>query len=228
MMLWVQLLLIEDDRAQAGLVCKRLAKKGHTVEWAHDGTSGLAMAATRAHDVVMLDLLLPDMDGFAVLQKFRAEDASTPVLVLSAVSTVDHRVKALNAGADDYLVKPFSFEELEARLDALTRRAKTPPPQKEIVVADLRLDLLLRCAFRGSRKIRLTRREFDLLELFMRNPDTVLTRRTIWERLWDPQMTLESNVIDVFVRHLRKKIEAGSDLRFLHTVKGQGYRFGLR
>lgn len=223
----MKILLIEDDKIQAGSLGKALLEIGHDIEWAVNGKQGIAMATTRRHDGIILDVLLPDMDGLHVVKALRSQGVDAPVLILSILAGVEDRIEGLNAGADDYLPKPYSIEELDARLRALQRRKRGAAARREITLGDLKLDFIGRRAFRGAREITLTCREFELLELFMRNPGKTLSRTYIVERIWDINFRYESNVVDVFVNHLRRKIEKRNREKLIHTVKGVGYRFSI-
>lgn len=221
----MRFLLIEDDRTLVGFIRKAMKEDGHICEVAHDGEEGLKLAAAEDYDLIILDLMLPKRDGMEVLQALRKRRIHTPILILSARGLVDDKVRGLNAGADDYLSKPFSIDELRARIGALLRRTSTPK-SNFLQAGDLKLDLYSRKAFRGGREIQLTAREFSLLEFFMRNVGRVLPRTSIAEHVWDYSFDWGSNVVDVFVNHLRNKIETDPKVRLIHTVRGVGYRFG--
>ena len=188
---------------------------------AHDGQSGLALARENPPDLVVLDWMLPGMDGLEVCRRLRS-GGPVPILLLTARDSVADRVLGLDAGADDYLIKPFDFDELLARIRALLRRAQPQSPEI-LKFADLSLDTGTRQAFRGERAIDLTAKEYELLELFMRNPRQVLTRDVIFDRVWGYDFGGESNIIEVYVRYLRQKLETGNEPRLLHTVRGVGY-----
>jgi len=218
----MKVLFIEDDTRVSGFVERGLDELGFQVEVARDGRRGLSRALRGVHEVVVLDLLLPELNGDAVLAELRRQHAVVPVLVLSALCGVDDRVRALDQGADDYLVKPFSFDELVARIRALGRRRHAlPGPVLEI--ADLRMELPTRRVTRAGRSISLTRKEFELLEYLMRQRDVVLTRTMIAERVWGHHYDASSNVIEVYIRYLRAKVDGPSDARLIHTVRGVGY-----
>lgn len=218
----MRLLVIEDEQKVASFIKQGLEEEGYAVDHAADGASGLQMALEGVHDVIVLDVLLPKLDGLGVLQQLRQENVTTPVLLLTVRATIEDKVLGLDAGADDYLTKPFAFEEFVARVRALLRRrAETAPPVLQ--VADLALDPARRVVSRGDRKIDLTPREFALLDYFMRNPGRVLTRTMIANRVWDYTFDAATNVIDVYVNYLRKKIDSGHDTKLLHTVRGVGY-----
>ena len=218
----MRLLVIEDEQKVANFIKQGLEEEGYAVDHAADGANGLQMALEGLHDVIVLDVLLPKLDGLGVLQQLRRENVTTPVLLLTVRATIEDKVLGLDAGADDYLTKPFAFEEFVARVRALLRRrAETAPPILQ--VADLALDPARRVVSRGDATIDLTPREFALLDYFMRNPGRVLTRTMIANRVWDYTFDAATNVIDVYVNYLRKKIDAGHDAKLLHTVRGVGY-----
>ncbi len=217
-----RILVIEDDPKIADLLRRGLIYEGFEVDVAPDGESGLRLARDRPPDLVILDLMLPDMDGLEVLRRLR-KASDVPVLILTAKDAVSDRVLGLESGADDYVVKPFYFEELLARVRALLRRAHTRSAPEVLRFADLELDTGTRQARRGGRVIDLTPKEYDLLELFMRHPRQVLPRETIYERVWGYDFGGESNLLDVYVRYLRNKLEAGGEPRLIHTVRGVGY-----
>jgi heavy metal response regulator len=218
----MRILVVEDDKKVASFVRKGLEEEGHAVDVAVTGDTGLEMALDRVHDVIVLDVLLPGKSGFQVVRELRQARIATPVLLLTARDTVEDKVQGLDAGADDYLTKPFAFAELLARVRALLRRgaeARSPKLQ----VTDLVLDPTTRTVTRGGRAISLTNREFALLEYLMRNTGRVLTRTMIAERVWDYSFDSGTNVIDVYVNYLRKKIDAGHAPKLLHTIRGSGY-----
>ena len=218
----MRLLVIEDEQKVANFIKQGLEEEGYAVDHAADGASGLQMALEGLHDVIVLDVMLPKLDGLSILQQLRQETITTPVLLLTVRATIEDKVLGLDAGADDYLTKPFAFEEFVARVRALLRRrAETAPPILQ--VADLALDPARRVVSRGDNKIELTPREFALLDYFMRNPGRVLTRTMIANRVWDYTFDSTTNVIDVYVNYLRKKIDTGHDVKLLHTVRGVGY-----
>ena len=218
----MRLLVIEDEQKVANFIKQGLEEEGYAVDHAADGASGLQMALEGLHDVIVLDVMLPKLDGLSVLQQLRQETITTPVLLLTVRATIEDKVLGLDAGADDYLTKPFAFEEFVARVRALLRRrAETAPPILQ--VADLALDPARRVVSRGDQKIDLTPREFTLLDYFMRNPGRVLSRTMIANRVWDYTFDSTTNVIDVYVNYLRKKIDTGHDTKLLHTVRGVGY-----
>lgn len=224
----MRVLLVEDDPHTAAFVAKGLREDGHTVEHAGDGREGLFLATTESFDAVVLDRMLPALDGLVLLQTLRGAGNRTPVLLLTALGEVDHRVEGLRAGADDYLVKPFAYSELSARLDGIVRRvrdAATREPTR-LQVGDLELDLLSRDARRAGRRIELQPREFRLLEHLMRQAGRVVTRTMLLEAVWDYHFDPQTNVIDVHISRLRQKIDHGFERPLLHTVRGAGYRLG--
>jgi len=219
-----KILVIEDDEGIAGTLYRGLTFEGYKVNVAYDGTTGLASARDDPPDLVVLDWMLPGLDGLEVCKRLRSA-GPTPIMMLTAKDAIADRVQGLDAGADDYLVKPFAFDELLARVRALLRRAK---PAAEgtgeiLKVVDLVMDTGAREVRRGNRKLELTAKEFDLLELFMRHPRQVLTREVIFDRIWGYDFGGESNIIEVYVRYLRQKMEAENEPRLLQTVRGYGY-----
>ena len=220
------LLLVEDERRLAQVVRRVLEEEGHTVDLAHDGDDGLAIARDGSHDVIVLDVLLPGMDGIELCQTLRRERLDTPVLLLTALDSVDDRVRGLDAGADDYLPKPFAFQELLARLRALGRRKVQTREATQIHVDGLTLDLRRRRADREGRAIELSPKEFSLLELLMRNQGRVLTRTQILDHIWGYDYAADSNLVDVYVAYLRRKVDRGGGRRLIRTVRGVGYALG--
>jgi heavy metal response regulator len=218
----MRLLVVEDEKKVASFVRKGLEEEGYAVDVAVDGESGLELALDQVHDLIILDIHLPRMNGLRVLQELRRKKVKTPVLLLTVRATIEDKVLGLDAGADDYLTKPFAFQELIARVRALLRRrAEAEPPVLQI--ADLVLDPARRTVFRGGEKIELTAKEYSLLDYLMRNPGRVLTRTLIGEHVWDYDFDTSTNVIDVYVNYLRKKIDAGRETKLIHTVRGVGY-----
>lgn len=216
-----RILIIEDDPAILKLLQRGLAYEGYLVDTAMDGRSGLLMARDNHPDLVVLDWMLPGMDGLEVCHRLRT-GGEVPIMMLTAKDTIQDRVQGLDAGADDYLVKPFNLDELLARIRALLRRTQVKRiPVLEFL--DLKLDTGSRQASRGERMISLTAKEYELLDLFMRHPRQVLTRELIFDRVWRYDFGGESNVLEVYVRYLRQKLEAGDEARLLHTVRGVGY-----
>ena len=218
-----KVLLIEDEPQIAGFISRGLVREGYTVVNAPDGETGLEMAFSELPDLIILDIMLPGMDGLSVCRQIREGELQTPILMLTAKDAVPDRVAGLEAGADDYLVKPFAFEELLARVRALGRRRAPIESDAPISFADLTLDPTTRMATRAERTIELTAKEYDLLELFMRHPNQVLTRDQIYDRIWGYDFGGESNIIEVYIRYLRSKLEADGEPRLLHTVRGVGY-----
>jgi two-component system, OmpR family, response regulator MprA len=216
-----RILVIEDDEAILKFLRRGLAYEGYQVDTATDGQAGLTIARDTPPDLVILDLMLPGMDGLEVCRRLRV-GGPLPILILTAKDSVNDRVQGLDMGADDYLVKPFNLNELLARIRALLRRAQPSRPQV-LRFADLSLDTGTRQAWRGPRVISLTAKEYELLELFMRNPRIVLNRDTIFDRVWGYDFGGESNIIEVYMRYLRQKLEVGEEARLLHTVRGMGY-----
>jgi two-component system OmpR family response regulator len=224
----VRVLVIEDDKDVASFIGRGLEQAGCNVDHADNGKDGLFLATTETYDALVVDRMLPGVDGLTLIRTLRASQNTTPVLILSALGEVDDRVKGLKAGGDDYLVKPFAFSELLARLEALDRRAKSggDAPATVLRVADLEMDLLRRDVRRGSEAIELQPREFQLLEFLMRHAGQVVTRTMLLEGVWDYHFDPQTNVIDVHVSRLRSKIDRGFDRPLLHTVRGVGYRLG--
>jgi len=216
------ILVIEDDEGILQVLQRGLSYEGYSVETALDGRDGLARARLRPPTLVILDWMLPGLDGLEVCQRLRAA-GNVPILMLTAKDTVADRVEGLDAGADDYLVKPFEFDELLARIRALLRRAKPEGAPEVLAFADLKLDTGTHQVFRGEREIELTAKEFELLELFLRHPRQVLTRDVIYDRVWGYDFGGESNIIEVYVRYLRQKSEGAQEPRLIHTVRGVGY-----
>jgi DNA-binding response OmpR family regulator len=220
------ILVVEDERRLAQVVRKVLEEEGHTVDVAHDGEEGLAMAMDGSHDVILLDVLLPGIDGFEVCRSLRASRVDTPVLLLTALDAVEDRVRGLDAGADDYLPKPFAFQELLARLRALGRRRVQAREPDQLQTADLMLDLRRRRAVRDGRTIDLSPKEFALLEFLMRNQGRVVTRTQILDHVWGYDYSPDSNLVDVYVTYLRRKIDRGHGQKLIRTVRGAGYAVG--
>ncbi len=221
-MLPMRILVVEDEQKVASFIKRGLEEEGYAVDVAADGEEGLAMALECVHDLIILDIRLPKMDGLRVLKELRQEKVMTPVLLLTVRATIEDKVLGLDAGADDYLTKPFAFQELVARVRALLRRRAGADPAI-LQVADLTLDPARRTVSRGGERIELTAREFALLDYFMRNPGRVLTRAMIAEHVWDYTFDTTTNIIDVYINYLRKKIDTGREAKLLHTVRGVGY-----
>src|SRR5579862_8946307 len=219
----MKLLIIEDDRETALYLVKGLGESGYAVDHAGDGRDGLYLATSGNYDAIVLDRMLPGMDGLTLLGALRGAKIRTPALILSALGSVDDRVKGLRAGGDDYLVKPFAFSELLARIEAVLRRGGETPSLTRLRVGDLELDLLTRSVRRGNKTIELLPREFQLLECLMRNAGHVVTRTMLLENVWDYHFDPQTNVIDVHVSRLRQKIDKNFEHPLLHTVRGAGY-----
>lgn len=216
-----RILIVEDDVPIADFIRRGLLLEDYAVEVAYDGPTGLEQAKENSPDLVILDLMLPGIDGLEVCRQLRRY-SDVPVLMLTAKDAVPDRVAGLEAGADDYLVKPFAFDELLARIRALLRRHR-PSTSEELHFAGLRLNPVTREVYRGDRPIDLTAKEYDLLELFMRHPRQVLTRDMIYEQVWGYDFQGESNIIEVYIRYLRSKLEAEGEPRLIQTVRGVGY-----
>jgi two-component system OmpR family response regulator len=219
----MRLLVIEDDRQAATYLIKGLTESGHVADHAADGDTGLEMGLTASYDVLVVDRMLPKRDGLEVISALRAGGVQTPALILSALGEVDDRVEGLTAGGDDYLVKPYAFAELLARLEALVRRTHPEPRQTVLQVGDLELDRLKRRVTRAGQPVLLQPREFRLLEYLMRHTGQVVTRTMLLENVWDYHFDPQTNVIDVHISRLRAKIDKGFDPPLLHTVRGAGY-----
>ncbi len=220
----MRVLVIEDDQDVASYLNKGLRESDYVVDHASDGKEGMMMAASENYDVMIVDRMLPGMDGLNIIKTIRATGNQTPVLILSALGDVDARVEGLRGGGDDYLTKPFSFTEMLARLDALARRTRQPSEAETVLnVADLEMDLLARTVKRGGVNIDVQPREFRLLEYLMRHADQVVTRTMLLEKVWDYHFDPQTNVIDVHISRLRSKIDKGFDKPLLHTIRGAGY-----
>lgn len=225
----MRVLIVEDDRHAAEFLLKGLREAGYNVDHASGGQDGLFLATTERYDAIVLDRMLPKVDGLTILRTLRASKISTPVLILSALGDVDDRIDGLRAGGDDYLVKPFALGELLARLDAIQRRALPgeETAQTQLRIADLEMNLLKRTVKRGGRTIDLQPKEFLLLEYLMRHADQVVTRAMLLEGIWNYDFDPKTNVIDVHVSNLRAKIDKGAAQPLIHTVRGAGYRLGI-
>jgi two-component system OmpR family response regulator len=219
----MRILVIEDDREAATWLVKGLAESGHVVDHAVDGEEGVSLAFEGVHDVMIVDRMLPKLDGLSVIRQIRDKGIKTPVLILSALGDVDERVKGLRAGGDDYLAKPYSFAELLARVEGLGRRKKETPLETRLRAADLEIDLLTRAVTRRGQVIPLQPREFKLLEYLVRNDGHIVTRTMLLENVWDYHFDPQTNVIDVHISRLRSKIDRGFDEPILQTVRGAGY-----
>lgn len=218
----IRILIVEDEGRLAANIQRGLTELGFAAEAAADGESGLKRARETAYDLVILDVMLPGMDGFTVCRELRRTNVDLPILMLSARGVVEDRVRGLESGADDYLTKPFAFAELHARTRALLRRRR-PSELLVLTVDDVVLDPVTRGVHRGARKLDLTQKEFALLEYFLRHSGVVLTRAMIAEHVWDFTWDRLTNLIDVYVNHLRRKLEEGGELRLIHAVRGIGY-----
>jgi two-component system, OmpR family, response regulator len=224
----MRILVLEDDRDAASWLVKGLKESGHIVDLAGDGEQGLNLAMEAVHDVLIVDRMLPKLDGLTVIQRVRTAGLKTPVLILSALSDVDERVKGLRAGGDDYLAKPYAFSELLARVEGLGYRKLLDPKDAKLKALDLELDLLTRTVSRGGKAIILQPREFKLLEYLVRNAGHIVTRTMLLENVWDYHFDPQTNVIDVHVSRLRGKIDKGFDEPLLQTVRGAGYMIRAR
>lgn len=223
-----RILVVEDDRAMADYVVAGLTQEGFLVDRADNGRDGLFHATDGRYDCIVLDRMLPGLDGMAMLGALRAAGVDTPVLILSALSSAEDRVAGLTSGSDDYLTKPFAFAELLARVRLLVRRGRSAPgPETRLAADDLEMDLLAHRVKRGGVAIDLQPREFRLLEFLLRHAGQVVTRTMLLEGVWDYHFDPGTNVIDVHISRLRKKIDEGHDRPLLHTVRGAGYRLGL-
>jgi len=219
----MRLLIIEDDRESADYLVKAFREVGHVADLASDGEEGLSMADGGDYDVLVVDRMLPKRDGLSVIGSLREKGNRTPVLILSALGSVDDRIEGLRAGGDDYLAKPFAFGELVARIEALLRRGNVPEVTTRIRIADLELDLLGRKVARGGQPIDVTSKEFQLLEFLARRAGQVVTRTMLLEAVWDLHFDPQTNVIDVHISRLRAAIDKGFERPLLHTVRGAGY-----
>ncbi len=222
----MRVLIVEDNPKMAGAIQRGLRDHGFAADVSHTGFEGEDMAVTEPYDLVLLDLMLPDRDGVDVCRNLRRRCVNTPIIMLTALSGTDAKVAGLDAGADDYVTKPFEFEELLARMRALLRRGEANEG-RTLRCNDLELDLYSRRAKRGDVEVELSNKEFGLLEYLMRNPDRVLSRTQIAEHVWDMTFDPSSNVIDVYIAALRKKLDRGYEKELIHTVKNAGYRFGV-
>jgi two-component system OmpR family response regulator len=219
----MRVLVIEDDATVASFLTRRLGDDGHDVDHAADGQSGLDLARSGNHDVMIIDRMLPRVDGLSIVKTVREEGDQTPVLILSALGEVDDKVHGLRAGGDDYLVKPFAYSELMARIESLVRRAQPQDDKTQLEVDGLKMDLLSREVVRDGQKIDLKPREFLLLECLMRHAGQVLTRTMLLEAVWDYHFDPQTNVIDVHISRLRRAIDGGESRPLIHTVRGAGY-----
>ena len=223
----MRILLVEDERKISAYVKRGLEESGYAVDPAYTGREALDWAESAPYDLIILDILLPEMDGLSVCRELRRRGDRTPVLMLTARDDIDDRVAGLDAGADDYLVKPFALKELLARLRALTRRVGEGPKSSLLQFADLTLDTRTRQVRRGGRRFELAAKEYAVLECLLREPERVLTRTQIAEHVWNYDTFNQSNVVDVYIRNLRRKIDDPFEQKLIHTVRGAGYRLSL-
>lgn len=218
----MRVLVIEDEKKVADFISNGLAEEGYAVDVAHDGDQGYFLATTNEYDAILLDIMLPKMEGFTLCAKLRAEENHTPILMLTAKDAIKDKVRGLDAGADDYLTKPFAFEELLARIRSLLRK-KSLQQKTRFQVDNLVLDTITHIVSRGEREIQLSVKEYALLEYLMRNIGSVVTRTMIAEHVWDINFDTFTNVIDVYISYLRNKIDRGHETKLIHTVRGRGY-----
>lgn len=217
----MRILVIEDEKKIASFIKRGLKEEGHMVDVAYDGEEGYQMSGENDYDLILLDIMLPKQDGISLCRQLRDDGVTTPVLMLTAKDSVQDKVTGLDSGADDYLTKPFAFEELLARIRALMR--KRSPQVTKLQVGDLVLDLISHRVTRAEKEILLTMKEYSLLEYLMRNAGTVVTRTMITEHVWDIDFDTSTNVIDVYINYLRNKIDSGQQKKLIHTVRGRGY-----
>jgi two-component system, OmpR family, response regulator len=220
----MKILVIEDDKESAKYLLKGLREQGHVADHCEGGKDGMFMAASERYDAMIIDRMVPEVDGITIIQTLRASGNETPIIILTALDKVEERVRGLKAGADDYLAKPYSFSELQARLETITRRKTGEKAHTKLTCGDLELDLLSRSVRRGEKEIELQAREFSLLEYLMRNVGTVVTRTMLLENVWDYNFDPQTNVIDVHISRLRQKIDKGFDKSLIQTLRGAGYR----
>ncbi|MDI6797998.1 MAG: response regulator transcription factor [Desulfatibacillaceae bacterium] len=219
----MRILIVEDDKKIASFVAKGLKEEGFAVDVAHNGVDGLHLGQTEPYDAAVVDIMLPGLDGLTLIERLRAGGIKTPVLILSARRSVDDRIKGLQTGGDDYLVKPFSFSELVARLQALIRRSAQVSQPSTLSVANLNLDLLARRVWRDDSEISLPAKEFALLEYLLRNPGRIVTKTSILENVYDYSFDPQTNVVDVLVCRLRNKVDKDFSPKLIHTVRGMCY-----
>jgi two-component system OmpR family response regulator len=225
----MKVLLVEDNESVAGFVRKGLSEAGHVVDHANNGRDGMFLAASESYDAIVMDRMLPGgIDGLGIIGALRKAENKTPILILSALSDVDERIRGLQSGGDDYLVKPFAFGELMARLDALVRRSHTSETETTLLLDDLSLDLLSRKVTRGAKTLNLKPREFKLLEYLMRHANQVVTRTMLLEKVWDYHFDPQTNVVDVHISRLRQQIDGGSERPLLKTIRNAGYMLSAR
>jgi len=221
----MRLLIVEDDSKIASFITKGFRQAGFSVDYAADGEKGLQMALNVTYDAAIVDIMLPELDGLVLIEKLRRQGINTPVLILSAKRTLDDRIKGIQKGGDDYLVKPFAFSELLVRVQALIRRSSGTVEPSSLTYGDFSLDLLKREVIRSGQKIELQPREFALLEYLMRNSERVVSKTMILEHIWDFHFDPQTNVVDVLVCRLRNKVEKGFPQKMIHTIRGIGYVF---
>ncbi len=219
----MKILLVEDEKSISRFIAKGLREKGYVVDVCHDGEEGLQLILNQSYDLIVLDILLPGLNGYEILKAMRERKKGTPVICLTAKSEKEDIVQGLDLGADDYLVKPFSFAELHARIVAVLRRGQKDAAMTRLAIGDLTLDLISRTVRRNEKDIELSGKEFLLLEYLMRNAGQILTRTMILEQVWGYNFDPSSNVIDVHINHLRRKIDNDSPMKLIHTIKGVGY-----
>lgn len=219
----MRILVVEDDPKIASFIIKGLKASGFAVDHAADGEAALAIALATPYDAAILDIMLPKMDGLSVVQELRRRKINTPVIILSARATVDDRIKGLQSGGDDYLVKPFAFSELLARVQALIRRATSTTDPTNLTVGDLTMNLVTREVHRAGKRLELQSREFALLEYLMRNPGKYVSKSVILEHVWDYSFDPQTNVVDVLVCRLRNKVDRDFETKMIHTLRGVGY-----
>jgi heavy metal response regulator len=218
----MRILVIEDEKKVARFVQQGLEEEHYFVDVSHDGKEGLTMAETGSYDILIIDVMLPEKNGIEITRELRAEHISTPILMLTAKIATEDKVAGLDSGADDYLTKPFAFAELLARVRSLLRRG-SQEKTTQLTAADLELDTITHRAHRGGKSIELTAKEYALLEFLLRNKDRVLSRTIIAEHIWDYHFDTGTNLIDVYINHVRNKVDTGFDLKLIHTVRGVGY-----
>jgi DNA-binding response OmpR family regulator len=223
----LRILVVEDERRLASIVKRGLVEEGYSIDNAYDGEEAEYMAESTAYDLIILDIMLPKKDGIAVCHSLRSKRINTPILMLTAKDGVEDRVKGLDSGADDYQVKPFAFSELLARVRALIRREAMTKTSK-LQVGEIVLDTVSREVFRGERKIDLTTKEYSILEFFMRHPNAVITRTMLEENVWNYEFDSISNIIDVYIRRLRRKTEEEGEDSIIQTIRGAGYRMKVK
>lgn len=220
---FMKILVVEDDTQTAAYIARALREMGHVVDLAENGRDGLFVATEAQHDVLVVDRMLPGMDGLSIVKALRAAQITTPVLFLTTMGNIEDRVEGLEAGADDYLVKPFAFSELNARINALARRPVLNTSETALKVGDLELDILKRAVERGGKRIDLQPQEFRLLEFLMRHVDQVVTRTMLLENVWDFHFDPQTNIVETNISRLRSKVDKAFDVELIHTVRGAGY-----